>query len=149
MTCYGGFTAQTSLPYMRVHHGPYMWSTAFTQIIGTFRSLRFTVGWPLKSCTHTGIFPSVSGPSAVKCKPRKVPNSAQGGVPTCMNMNMNMKMHRSETLLRTNPSHTYPGSLRLCPHIHVVPGSVVRVLHIIKLSSEIFTCVHTGNIWAG
>ena len=34
---------------------------------------RFTVGWPLKSCTHTGIFPSVSGSSAVKRKPRKVP----------------------------------------------------------------------------
>ena len=35
------------------------------QLIGTFRSLRFTVGWPLKSYTHTGISPSVSGPSAV------------------------------------------------------------------------------------
>ena len=43
------------------------------QIIGTIRSLRFTVGWPLKSCTHTGIFPSVSGHPAVKRKPRKVP----------------------------------------------------------------------------
>ena len=42
-------------------------------ILGTFRSLRFTMGWPLKSCTHTGIFPSVSGPSAVKRKLRKVP----------------------------------------------------------------------------
>ena len=42
-------------------------------ILGTFRSLRFTVGWPLKSCTHTGIYPSVGGPSAVKRKPRKVP----------------------------------------------------------------------------
>ena len=41
-------------------------------ILGTFRSLRFMVGWPLKSCTHTGIFPSVSGPSAVKNKLRKV-----------------------------------------------------------------------------
>ena len=37
--------------------------------IGTFRSLRFVVGWPLKSCTHTGVFPSVSGHPAVKRKP--------------------------------------------------------------------------------
>ena len=63
------------------------------------------------------------------------------GVPRCMN-----KLHRSATLPRTNPNHTYPGSLRLCSH--VVPGSVVRVFHIIKLSSEIFTCIHTVNIWA-
>ena len=34
------------------------------------------------------------------------------------------KLHRSATLPRTNPNHTYPGSLRLCSH--VVPGSVVR-----------------------
>ena len=47
-----------------------------TLIIGTFRSLRFTVGWPLKSCTHTVIFPSVSGHPTVKRKPRKVPNGA-------------------------------------------------------------------------
>ena len=33
----------------------------------------FTVGWPLKSCTHTGIFPSVSGHPTEKRKPRKVP----------------------------------------------------------------------------
>ena len=33
----------------------------------------FYGGWPIKSCTHTGIFPSVSGPSAVKRKLRKVP----------------------------------------------------------------------------
>ena len=33
----------------------------------------FYGGWPLKSCTHTGIFPSVSGHPAVKRKPRKVP----------------------------------------------------------------------------
>ena len=38
-------------------------------------------------------------------------------------------------------------SLRPCSHI--VPGSVVQVLHIIKLSLEIFTCVHTGNTWPG
>ena len=43
-------------------------------ILGTFRSLRFTVGWPLKSYTHTGIFPSVSGSSAIKRKLRKVLN---------------------------------------------------------------------------
>ena len=44
------------------------------QTIGTFRSLRLTVGWPLKSCTHTGIFPSVSGHPAVKRKPAKGAN---------------------------------------------------------------------------
>ena len=38
----------------------------------------FCGGWPLKSCTHTGIYPSVSGPSAVKRKPRKVPNKYDG-----------------------------------------------------------------------
>ena len=32
-----------------------------------------TVGWPLKSCTHTGIFPSVSGHPTVKRRLRKVP----------------------------------------------------------------------------
>ena len=47
--------------------------TPFVHSIGSFRSLRFTVGWPLKSCAHTVIFPSVSGPSAVRRKPRKVP----------------------------------------------------------------------------
>ena len=46
-------------------------------LLGTFRSLRFVVGWPLKSCTHTVIFPSVSGSSAVKRKPRKVPIASQ------------------------------------------------------------------------
>ena len=34
----------------------------------------FYCGWPLKSCTHTGIFPSVSGHPAVKCRLRKLPN---------------------------------------------------------------------------
>ena len=39
------------------------------------------MGWPLKSCTHTGIFPSVSGPSAIRRKSRKVPimSTAGGG----------------------------------------------------------------------
>ena len=45
-----------------------------TYILGIFRSLRFTVGWPLlKSCTHTGIFPSVSGHPIAKRRLRKVP----------------------------------------------------------------------------
>ena len=53
-----------------------------TLLIGTFRSLRFTVGWPLKSCTHTGIFPCVSGHPTVKRKPRKVPTKTlHGGAP--------------------------------------------------------------------
>ena len=46
----------------------FLWTT-LCSILGTFRSLRFTVGWPLKSCIHTGIFPSVSDRSAVKRKP--------------------------------------------------------------------------------
>ena len=57
---------------------PDIWHlTAAAMIIKlcTFRSLRFTVGWPLrKSCAHTGIFLSVSGHPAVKRKLRKVPN---------------------------------------------------------------------------
>ena len=55
------------------YHSLLFYSYMYIHLLGTFRSLRFTVGWPLKSCTHTGIFPSVSGPSAVKRKPRKVP----------------------------------------------------------------------------
>ena len=42
--------------------------------LGTFRSLHITVGWPLKSCTHTGIFPSVSGHPTVQRRLQKVPN---------------------------------------------------------------------------
>ena len=55
------------------------WNSAFATliIIGTFRSLRFTVGTPLKSCTHTGIFPSVSGHPTVKRRLRKVPKNIQ------------------------------------------------------------------------
>ena len=43
------------------------------RLLGTFRSLCFVVGWPLKSCSHSGIFPSVIGSSTVKRKSRKVP----------------------------------------------------------------------------
>ena len=60
---------------MNKHGYPHTEVTPPPRVIGTFRSLRFTVGWPLKSCTHTGIFPSVSGHPTVKRKPRKVPNN--------------------------------------------------------------------------
>ena len=53
-------------------------------LLCTFRSRRFTVGWPLKSCTHTGKYPPVSGPSAVKRNPRNVSNVTQGSTdPRC------------------------------------------------------------------
>ena len=63
--------------HSRVYVGCELLASVCVVIVGTFRSLRFVVGTPLKSCTHTGIliFPSVSGSSAVKRKPRKVPNA--------------------------------------------------------------------------
>ena len=63
-----------------------------------------------------------------KCGVLPLHRCSRVGVPTCMN-----KLHSSATLSRTNLNHTYPGSWRLCSH--VVPGSVVRVFHIIKLPS--------------
>ena len=59
--------------HISTHHDEY-YTFVFSHTCNRhLRSLRFTVGWPLMSCTHTGISPSVSGHPTVKRRLRNVP----------------------------------------------------------------------------
>ena len=81
-------------------------------------SLRFTVGWPLKSCTHTGIFPSVSGHPTVK----RMPNIGLHPTPQLCLFLPNIGLHPTPQLcLYRTPPHTSAVSVSdSTPHLSCV-----------------------------